>query len=98
MSPAVRQDVKLTPAAPVDADERGAVVPGMADNAEPDLEVKTRLRGGSGRGAEWEWGVYPAGSVEPIANGRTMGAERKAKVAGEAAMKDFLNARRKKPK
>ncbi len=70
----------------------------MSDDAEPDLELKAWLRGGAGRGAEWEWGVYPAGSVEPVARGRTTGAERKAKVAGEAAMNDLLAARRRKPK
>lgn len=68
----------------------------MTDDAEPDLEVKAWLRGGAGRGAEWEWGVYPAGSVEPIARGRTMGAERKAKAAGTAAMDELLKARGKR--
>lgn len=70
----------------------------MSDSAEPDLEVKTRLRGGAGRGAEWEWGVYPAGGMEPIASGRTTGAERKAKLAGEGALREALEARRRKPK
>ncbi len=70
----------------------------MTDEAEPDLEVITRPRGVAGRGAEWEWGVYPAGSVVPIASGRTSGAERKAKAAGAAAMADLLAARKKKPK
>ena len=68
----------------------------MTDEAKPELEVRTRLRGGAGRGAEWEWGVYAAGSVEPVASGKTTGAERKAKVAGAAAMADLIAARRKK--
>ena len=70
----------------------------MTDHPEPDLEVKTRLRGGAGRGAEWEWGVYPSGGVAPVASGRTMGAERKAKTAGEAALREMLDARKKKPR
>ncbi len=65
---------------------------------ETDLEVKIWLRSAAGRGAEWQWGVYPAGSVEPIVSGRTTGAERKAKVAGEAAMQEILAGRRKKPR
>ncbi len=68
----------------------------MTDEAEHDLEVITRPRGGAGRGAEWEWGVYPAGGVVPLASGRTVGAERKAKAAGAAAMADLLSARRTK--
>ena len=70
----------------------------MTDEPQPDFAVKTRLRSGAGRGAEWEWGVYPAGSVEAVASGKTMGAERKAKAAGEAALSELMNARRKKPK
>ena len=70
----------------------------MTDEPRPDFEVKTWLRSGAGRGAEWQWGVYPAGGVEPVASGKTMGAERKAKAAGEAAMRELLDARRKKPK
>ena len=70
----------------------------MTDELQPDLEMKTWLRGGAGRGAEWQWGVYPAGGVEPVASGKTMGAERKAKAAGEAAMLELLGARRRKPR
>ena len=70
----------------------------MSNPPEPDLAVKTRLRSGAGRGAEWEWGVYPAGGVEPLASGKTTGAERKARVAGEAAMAELLAARKRKPK
>ncbi|MGI3901631.1 MAG: hypothetical protein ACRYF1_14195 [Janthinobacterium lividum] len=70
----------------------------MTEEPQPDLEVKTRLRSGAGRGAEWEWGVYPSGGVEPVASGKTMGAERKAKAAGDAAMADLLKARGKRPK
>ncbi len=70
----------------------------MTDEPKPDFEVKTWLRGGAGRGAEWQWGVYPAGGVEPVTSVKTMGAERKAKAAGEAAMSELLDARRKKRK
>ena len=70
----------------------------MIDEPLPDLEVKTWLRCGAGRGAEWQWGLYPAGGVEPVASGKTTGAERKAKAAGEVAMSELLDARRKKPK
>jgi hypothetical protein len=70
----------------------------MTDDSQPDLEVITRPRGGAGKSAEWEWGVYAAGEVVPIVSGRTSGAERKAKAVGEAARGDLLKARGKKSK
>lgn len=86
----------LSQASFIDVYHIGPVDPTMTH--EPELAVKTWLRSGAGRGAEWGWGVYPAGSVEPIASGNTSGAERKAKAAAQAAMQEALDARKKRPK
>ena len=86
------------PSCPIDARMIDDLVAAMTDEAPPEFTVITRPRGRAGKGAEWEWGVYPTGTVEPVATGRTIGAERKAKVAGEAAMREILDARPKRSK
>lgn len=70
----------------------------LPKRSKDDIEQVIRSRGGYGRTAKWEWGLYWPGEVLPIVKGETTGARKKAVEAAHAAHFNLELPKRKNSK
>jgi hypothetical protein len=60
----------------------------MTNNTETEnkYSIALRARGGSGRGAMWQWEIYAAGKTLPVQKGVVAGTEKHAHDIAKAAL------------
>jgi hypothetical protein len=60
----------------------------MTNNAETEskYQIALRQRGGSGRGAMWQWEIFAAGKNLPVQKGAVAGTEKHAHDTAKAAL------------